>query len=66
VNITTVEHRRALVAAARRRVAKILAGDTNLTGARILAEDALKDLDRVVEIDERAARSGPRPGGRTT
>lgn len=53
------ERRRALIASAYKQVAKILATDINLTGARIVAEDALADLDRAMAIDERAAR--PRP-----
>lgn len=66
MNITTVEHRRALVAAAHSYLAKMRAPHMTIIGVYVLADLAAEALEAAIAIDERAARSGPRPGGRTT
>ena len=43
--------RRELIAAARAKVAKILAPDTTRVGANVLAEQVLDDLDKALAAD---------------
>ena len=48
--------RRELIAAARAKVAKILAPDTTRVGANVLAEDALEALDEALAVDAQMRR----------
>ena len=55
-NGITAAHRRELIAAARAKVAKILAPDTTRVGANVLAQDALEALDEALAVDDRLRR----------